>query len=187
MRAKVASIRGRSQEAGILVQHLLREPRIRLAEVRPATGSVILHFDEIAIKGYSVVTILKTALVELDQIGWRPSQLPQRQDIHDARVAPVGSIRRSLLRIFMLSGFTLFHLIKTFIFKSPLSQGWIIAGTLLGGLNLFRRALKDVKQDKFLSANIFLSGATLLATFTGESAAAAQCPDSANLNSSLNY
>jgi cation transport ATPase len=108
----------------------------------------------------------------LDQIGWRQSQLPYRQDIRDARVASPGSIRGSLSRIFLLTGFTLFYLIRTFIFKSPLSPRWIVAGTLLAGLQLFRRALWDVKQGKFLSANIFLSGATLLATFTGESAAA---------------
>jgi cation-transporting P-type ATPase C len=83
-----------------------------------------------------------------------------------------GSIRRSLFRILILTGFTLLHLIRTFIFNSPFSRRWLVAGTLLAGLQLFRRAIWDVKQEKFLSANIFLSGATLLATFTGESAAA---------------
>jgi cation-transporting P-type ATPase C len=53
-----------------------------------------------------------------------------------------------------------------------LSKLGIISGTLLGGLQLFRRALWDLNHGKFLSANIFLSGAKLLATFTGESAAA---------------
>jgi cation-transporting P-type ATPase C len=172
VRATVPSIRGRSEAAETLAQRLLQDACIHSVDARPTTGSVILHFVATEEKGHSAVTILKTTLTELDQIGWRPSQLPYQQDIGDARFESPGSIRGSLSRIFLLTGFTLFYLIRTFILKSPLSRHWIVAGTLLGGLQLFRRALGDVKQGNFLSANSFLSGATLLATFTGESAAA---------------
>jgi cation-transporting P-type ATPase C len=172
MRATVTSIRGRLEEAQILEQRLIMAPSICSADVRPATGSVILYYDKTAINNNSVIAILQTTLMELDQIGWQRSGLDYRQNTYDTKIWSTRSIRRNLLRLLILSGFTVFHLVRALILKSPLRQHWIIAGTLLAGLKLFHRVFWDLKQGKFLSANIFLSGATMLATFTGESAAA---------------
>jgi cation-transporting P-type ATPase C len=172
VRVTVPSIKGRPEAARLLAQRLGREPQIGSADVRPTTGSVILYFDGAAARKATTIDTLATALAELDQIGWQQSQLPVRQDSGTGRPAAFGSTRRGLLRVLALTGFTLLHLIRTFILKSPLSAPWMIAGTLLGGLPLFRRAFLDATHRRYLSANSFLSGATLLATFTGESAAA---------------
>jgi cation-transporting P-type ATPase C len=111
-------------------------------------------------------------MAELESGVFSAPESVDRTGLSQGQADLAGSLRRGILSVLALSGFTLFYLWKRFVLKAPLSASWLTAATLLGGANLFYRALSDLRRRRLLSANTFLSAAVLLAIATGEAVAA---------------
>jgi cation-transporting P-type ATPase C len=165
IRVRVPALRSRPAAADSLQWRLAREPCFTSVRTRPTTGSLIVYFDAKAMRPEEVLGTLEKALAGLENGFFdTPASDDRRTVLHPSR--------SGLWRLIALTGLTVYHLLKTFVLKSPLSSGWSTFMVLFGGYALFRRALSDLGRGKLLSANTFLSGATILASVTGEAAAA---------------
>lgn len=158
--------------APALERHLALTPHVRSTSVRPITGSVIIHYDAHAVDAPQLVSRLQMAMAVLESGVFSAPLSVVHTGLPLAQAGLAGSLRRGIISVLALSAFTLFYLWKRFVLKAPLTASWLTAATLLGGTNLFYRALSDLRRRKFLSANTFLSAATLLAIATGEAVAA---------------
>ncbi len=172
VRVKVPWLRGRPAAALALERHLAREPHVRSTSVRPITGSVIVHYDAHAVDAPQILSRLQTTSAELESGVFSAPLSVVDSGLHKEQAGLAGSLRRGILYTLALSAFTLFYLWRRFVLKAPLPASWLMAAKLLGGTNLFYRALSDLRRRKFLSANTILSAAALLAIATGESVAA---------------
>jgi len=147
---------------------LIRNAIFTSVRVRPTTGCVILGYNQDLAGTHDVLYALGKNLDDL-------RSMPPRDLIPDE--PPPGhrnssTVRHELLHVLALTGFSLFYLFRLFVTKSPLSPTVGFIGVALGSLPLFRRAFSDVAHGKFLSANTFLSGATVLSAATREIPAA---------------
>jgi cation-transporting P-type ATPase C len=167
LRVKIPKLRSRPSAARELERRLSGEPLFKSVAARPSTGSLILNFSSQEVQPDEALAILKKKLMAID---WRTIGEPQKGV--PAISQPPWNLRFGLLRVIILTVFTIFHLYKKFILKSPLKPGLVMTGILLGGMALFRRTATDIMHRKLLSADSFLSGAILLAMATGEATAA---------------
>jgi len=172
LRVRLPSARVSEAWASALVRLLSRDERVKSTSIRTITGSIVLYFDPQEVAYQQVLDVLREALSELGPPGLYRADSAAQAGMSDARMEFTDSLISGLVKVLALSAFTIYHLARAFVFKSPLSPGLLAAGTILGGLPLFRRALSDAARGKVLSVNTFLSAAALLAIAMRESAAA---------------
>ena len=156
----------------VLEKYLASEPHVKSTSIRPITGSVIIHYDDHAVDAPATLSRLRMIMAKLDTGVFSGPLSIDHSDLTRGQFDISGSLRRGILSVVALSAFTLFYLWRRFVRKAPLPSSWLVMGTLLGGSNLFYRAFSDLRQQKILTANTFLSLATALALATGEVAAA---------------
>ena len=156
----------------VVEKQIASEPHVKSTSVRPLTGSVIIHYDAHAVDAPQLLNRLQMMVAKLDTGVFSAPLSTDDKDLTQGKSDIAGSLWRGILSVVALSALTLFYLWRRFVRKAPLPSSWLATGTLLGGSNLFYRAFSDLRQQKILTANTFLSLATVLALATGEVAAA---------------
>ena len=172
MRVKIPWLRGRLAMVPVLEKHLASEPHVKSTSIRPITGSVVIHYDDHAVGAPAILSRLQKIMTKLNPDDFSGPLSIDQSDLPRGQFDTSRLLRRGILSVLALSVFTLFYLWRQFVRKAPLPSSWLVTGTLIGGSNLFYRAFSDLSRQRLLTANTFLSAATVLALATGEVVAA---------------
>ena len=173
IRVKIPWLRGRLAVVPALEKHLASEPHVKSTSIRPITGSVVIHYDDHAVDAPQILSRLQKIMAKLDPGVFSSSPLSiDRTNLPQGKSDLPVSLRGGILSVLALTAFTLFYLWRRFVRKAPLPSSWLVGGALVGGSNLFYRAFSDLRRQRLLTANTFLSAATILALATGEVIAA---------------
>ena len=132
----------------VLEKHLASEPHVKSTSIRPITGSVVIHYDDHAVDAPAILSRLQKIMAKLDPDDFSGPLSIDQSDLPQGQSDLAGSLRRGILSVLALSAFTLFYLWRRFVRKAPLPSSWLVAGTLLGGSNLFYRAFSDLQSTK---------------------------------------
>ncbi len=151
LRVLVPSARVSEEWASALERLLSQDERVKSTSIRTITGSIVLYFDPQEVGHQQVLDVLQEALSELGPPELYIADSAAQAGMRDARMDVTDALIFGLVKVLALSAFTIYHLVRAFVFKSPLSPGLLAAGTILGGVPLFRRALSDAARGKVLA------------------------------------
>jgi cation-transporting P-type ATPase C len=167
LRVKVQDIRRAEKAAAALEHWLATQTGVQEVTANPVTGSVILHYDSEVIPLQSLFDLLEEGVTKLPQlletVPWPcPKPLTQRE--------PRGELelKLGLAKVIGLTGFLGWNLISSFFLGSPVSPAVLTGAAIIGALPLWRRAVTDLMNFRFLGLNPLLGTAAVLAVASGE-------------------
>ncbi len=172
LRVKTPEVRTGILDAQALEHFLTNRAGVESAEVRVRTGSIIVRYDGDLTSSQAIVETLREIIAHPSHLGAMFQREPAPMARNVSHSEEQGSLFFGLLKVFALTGFVAYYLLRTLLLKSPLSLKWIGLATVVGSLPLFRRALDDARRGRFISVHLFLSSGSVLALATGQPAAA---------------
>lgn len=167
LRLKVKAIRHAEEEARALAFWLSRQAGIREATASPLTGSVILHYDP-STSPEDLFDLLNQALSDLPQLLAtvpRPCPPPLEQ----LRTEEAPSLTWGLARVIGITAFLGVNLIRSVFLGTAFSPAVITGAAVVAAVPLWRRALVDIWNYRFIGLNPLLGTAAGLAIATAES------------------
>lgn len=142
------------------------------ADVRPTTGSIIVHYDSKQMERKKLIALLGQDL--------KTPLTPLHTPLHDVdpgrgpRPAPARRSSRHLLfhlaNMVFMSGFLVFAFIRRFVSKAPLSESpFSLAGVLAsaGAVPLLIRAVRELRDERRFGLFSFLTLGCVLAIGLG--------------------
>lgn len=167
LRVKVEDIHHEEKAAAALEHWLATQVGVQEATANPVTGSVILRYDCEVTPVQTVFDLLEEGINKLPQlieaVPWPcPRPLLQRQARGELE------LKLGLAKVIGLTGFLGWNLISFFFLGSPVSPAVLTGAAVIGALPLWRRAVNDLLDLKFLGLNPLLGTAAVLAVATGE-------------------
>jgi cation-transporting P-type ATPase C len=167
LRVKVRDIHHEEKAAAALERWLAHQAGVQEVTANPVTGSVILHYNSEVASLPSLFDLLEEGIAKLpqllDAVPWPcPKPLLQREARGELE------LKVGLAKVIGLTGFLGWNLISSFFLGSPLSPAVLTGAAVIGALPLWRRAVNDLLEHKFLGLNPFLGTAAVLAVATGE-------------------
>jgi cation-transporting P-type ATPase C len=164
---------GRSSEGfSQLKDYLNRLGVVKKAELRAQTGSVILSYDPLRIKGERLVELLKQELDRVNGVAGYGLCDVKGADNRSPGSAPLLA---QLLNVIALSAFMAYVVVKRLVFKTRVSEKpFSLTGVVvtIGAFPLLKRAWEDMGEGKRIGLFPFLTAACGLALITGEALAA---------------
>ncbi|MDI6890297.1 MAG: heavy metal translocating P-type ATPase [Thermodesulfovibrionales bacterium] len=174
LRVRIVAILYDENKASTLRNWLANQAEGINVEARPLTGSVILYYNPERIKTSSLLRSLDLWLKENQGPTSDRESLPD--SVHRVyRSEPKKSLLAGLIQVIALTGFMAFVLIRKLILKTPVPQGpfsLVAVVAVVGAIPLIRKTWKDLRRGRYTSLFPFLTIATFLAIFLGESLAA---------------
>jgi cation-transporting P-type ATPase C len=167
LRVKVQDIRHAEKAAAALEHWLATQVGVQKITANPVTGSVILHYNPEATSVETLFELLEEGVSQLPQlletVPWPcPKPLSQREPRDEL------DLKLGLAKVIGLTAFLGWHLISSFFLGSPLSPAVLTGAAIIGALPLWRRAVTDLLNFRFIGLNPLLGTAAVLAVATGE-------------------
>jgi len=172
-RIRLRAFRMTEEDAGLLRDRLTRLDRLRDVDIRPLTGSIILHY----VPGHSDPRELVRSVAK-ELRSFRPTHPKKALSRAARRDEPARGLSLSTVPFFFqlvvllfVTGFLTFALIRKFLLKSPLSETpFSITGgaALISALPLLTHTVRETRVRRGFNIYLFLSGACLMAIFMGE-------------------
>ncbi|HET6489643.1 MAG TPA: heavy metal translocating P-type ATPase [Syntrophales bacterium] len=172
-RIRLRAFRMTEEDAGLLRDRLTRCERLRDVDIRPVTGSIILHYCPIQSDPRELVRSVARELR-----GFRPSRPGKAVTRSARRGKPARGLSLpgvpfvlQLAILLFVSGFLAFGLIRKLLLRSPLSETpFSVTGiaALISALPLLAHTVRETRVRRGFTIYLFLSGACLLAIFMGE-------------------
>jgi cation-transporting P-type ATPase C len=167
LRVKVEDIHHEEKAAAALEHWLTTQVGVQEATANPVTGSIVLHYDHEVTPVQTVFDLLEEGITKLPQlleaVPWPcPRPLLQREARGEL------ALKLGLAKVIGLTGFLGWNLISFFFLGSPVSPAVLTGAAVIGALPLWRRAVNDLLDLKFLGLNPLLGTAAVLAVATGE-------------------
>ena len=166
LRVKVAAIRHSAEKAGALANWLTLQQKIHQAHANPITGSVIVYYDPQAATAEDFYPLLEQAVLDLPRLldetpSW--SSLP----LEEARVEAGEVLSWGIAKVAGLTGFFGLNLFMSFL-GAPLGPTVLAGAAVVASLPLWRQALLDFGNYRFIGLNPLLTAASILAIALGE-------------------
>ena len=173
IRFNLSGLRARPYLANAMETLLHRSHGFKGAEARPVTGSLIILFDPATLTFEDVIEKVSetSALIKsMDQealTGLAPERARSSTDLWGH-----GSIMLEAVKLIAMTGFIVFGLVRSIVFRSPLPGGVVAIATSLGMIPLALRGLADLGSGRGITLNLFLTSACVLAIGSGTAGAA---------------
>jgi heavy metal translocating P-type ATPase len=166
LRVKVAAIRRQPDKAGALANWLTLQQKIHKADANPITGSVIVEYDPQAAQPEELYPLLEQAVQDLPRLLDETAPWSGRP-ITESRIEAGDAISWGIAKVAGITGFFGLNILLSFL-GAPLGPGIIAGAAVVASLPLWRQALLDFGQYRFVGLNPLLTTASILAITTGE-------------------
>ncbi len=166
LRVKVAAIRRQPEKAGALANWLTLQQKIHQAFANPVTGSVVLEYDPQAAQPEELYPLLEQAVLDLPRLLDETAPWSGRP-LEESRIEAGDAISWGIAKVAGITGFFGLNILLSFL-GAPLGPGVIAGAAVVASLPLWRQALLDFKQYRFVGLNPLMSTAAIMAIAAGE-------------------
>jgi cation-transporting P-type ATPase C len=165
LRVKVAAIRRQPEKAGVLANWLTLQQKIHQAFANPVTGSVVLEYDPQAAQPEELYPLLEQAVLDLPRLLDETAPWSGRP-LEESRIEAGDALSWGIAKVAGITGFFGLNILLSFL-GAPLGPGIIAGAAVVASLPLWRQALLDFKQYRFVGLNPLMSTAAIMAIAAG--------------------
>ncbi|MFH0959556.1 MAG: heavy metal translocating P-type ATPase, partial [Pseudomonadota bacterium] len=173
MRIAIFGLRTRPDLGKALETFLNLSHGLKGVEARPLTGSLIILFDPEKLTPENVVEMVsqQTALIKSKEREALAALEPKRA-LSSTDFWGHQSIALEAVKLVAMTGFIVFGLVRSIVFRSPLPGPFVAIATSVGMIPLALRGLADLVSGQGITLNLFLTSACVLAIGSGTAGAA---------------
>jgi manganese/zinc-transporting P-type ATPase C len=173
MRLNIPGLRTRPYFANAMEASLHRSHGVKAADARMATGSLIILFDPRTLTFEDVLEkVTETAALIKAMDREALAALEPETALSSTDFWGHQSIMLEAVKLVAMTGFIVFGLVRSIVFRSPLPGPFVAIATSVGMIPLALRGLADLGSGKGITLNLFLTSACVLAIGSGTAGAA---------------
>jgi cation-transporting P-type ATPase C len=165
LRVKVAAIRRQPEKAEALANWLTLQQKIHQAFANPVTGSVVLEYDPQVAQPEELYPLLEQAVLDLPRLLDETAPWSGRP-LEESRIEAGEALSWGIAKVAGITGFFGLNILLSFL-GAPLGPGIIAGAAVVASLPLWRQALLDFKQYRFVGLNPLMSTAAIMAIAAG--------------------